>query len=221
MMINKQLTLGILPVILAASCSPAEERASGTVENRSDSGQYEFTDLPRLSRPGIEYPYIRYAESTGHAESRGQIFWLFPTTGRRNQLVAVEHEPGSRVEGLVVEEVLGSAGEVVTDGRSIKIDFMPISLPHDVAAGQEWDMRYANRDFTCMSSAVSGGGAGSDRLEVSCSEDRYQLHFSFERERGVTEYQDFCGHSICTFRLDDPIGLLSRATLEHMGLPKI
>jgi hypothetical protein len=208
-------------LVLAAACNAADQQPSGGAENRALSERRELAELPNINRHGTEYPYMRYSESTGQTESHGQIFYLYPTTRLRNQLVALEYEPGARVEGLVVEEILGSAGLAVVEDGKIRIDFMPISVPRGVAAGQEWRMQYASREFTCRSRADSGATTGHDHLAVSCSGADYTLNFRFNRERGVTEYQDFCGHSICTFSLTDPFGLLSRATLEHMGLPAI
>ena len=201
--------------MLMPACNVANVQDSGAGENRS------LADLPRISRGGTDYPYTRYVEATRRPESHGQIFYFYPTTNTRNRLVALQYEPGTQVSGIDVEEILGSDGLVVNEGGQIRIEFLPISLPHRVAGGQEWRMEYIDREFACESRAAPGQGTVAGQIAVSCASAPYRLNFTFDRERGVTEFQDFCGDAICTFRLTDPLGLLSRATLEYMELPNI
>ena len=213
--------LAIVALLLTSACNAVEERASGGEANRIHVEERERSELSRISRRGTEYPYIRYSEVTGRAESHGQIFYLYPTTRLKTQLVAVDYEPGGRVEGIVEEEIFGSVGFVAAERAGFKIDFLPISLPRGVAAGQGWLMRYAGRDFTCRSIGLRGAPVDSNPIEVECSAQTYTLRFSFDRVRGVTQYQDFCDHSICTFRLIDSAGLLSPAMLRHIGMPTL
>lgn len=80
-------------------------------------------------------------------------------------------------------------------------------------------MRYTKREFACTSAA--GGAEVPGQIAVSCTSGEYRLGFTFSRDRGVTEFQDFCDFDICTFRLEDREGLLSGAMTEFMGLRRI
>lgn len=181
-----------------------------------------IANLPRLVHSGRNISYIRYAD-TSPQSGIGWAFFLYPVMDRRNNLLALEYNPRSSapMEQLFGEELLGISGPVVNENRFLRIEFLPISLPLGVAAGQQWQIRYARGDFACRSRAVTGEGSVPGQIAVSCTNVDYTLSFLFDRERGVTEFQDFCDMRVCTFELLDQLGLLSRATLEHMGLPPV
>jgi hypothetical protein len=125
-----------------------------------------------------------------------------------------------KIEDLFGEELLGRTGKIINQSGYIKIDSLPVSIPIGVSAGQKWQMRYANRDFSCGSRAGVSMSV-SEQIHVSCTSDKYTLNFNFDRTRGVTEFQDFCDFAICNFRLIDPHGLLSSKMTKNMGLPDL
>jgi len=204
--------LAMLGCALAVACNRADAGGGG-----GGDGQF-IAGLPRLTRGHVAYPYTRYREATAQTASHGRVFFLYPIKERKNEILALEYAPGIKVEELFGEDLLGTGGAVVADKDRIAIDFLPIAIPLGVAAGQEWTVRYAKRDFVCRSYPGSGADGG---IAVSCASGKYILSYAFDRTRGVTRFQDFCDFSICTFELMDSQGLLSKAMTQSMGLPGI
>ena len=204
------LALGLLLIACDGSAKDAPDAVA-------DKG---VDDLPHLSEKGKRFPYLRYADTSPKSRN-GRIFFLYPMMDERNTLLALEAGPDVKVEELFAEDMLGISGSVSNEDRMIRIEFLPISLPIEVGEGQEWPMRYAKNEFHCRSRAAASTKSSSDKLAVSCSSGKYALNFVFDRDRGVEEYQDFCGNSVCTFRLVDEEGLLSREVLDHLRLPRI
>jgi hypothetical protein len=213
---NRLCLLGLC--LLLSACG---EGAGGAAETPTPA-QGGVGSLPHLVRNGRSLPYFRYGDASPES-GLGRAFFLYPVLERRNELVAFDYNPRSTapLEQLFGEELLGASGPVVVENNFLRIQFLPISLPLGLAGGEQWRIRYARRQFACLSRAVTGEGSVSGRFAISCTSPDYTLSFVFDRERGVTEYQDFCDASVCTFRLIDQQGLLSRASLEHMGLPPI
>jgi hypothetical protein len=197
---------------LLCGCDSA---AKETLDAPSGGG---IENLPHLSQNGRRFPYLRY-ENTSPNSGDGRVFFLFPMMDRKNGLLALEAGPRSKMEELFAEDLLGISGLVSNANGIIRIDTLPVSLPVGVRAGQEWQVRYSKREFLCRSRVLSSKGSG--KLGVSCRSGQYSLNFIFDRDRGVEEYQDFCDVLICTFRLVDEEGLLSREMLVYMGLPAI
>jgi len=210
----------IAPLVLlamVAACGVASDSAVGNDVNQQTSAHGELADLPHLRGPAVRSPYIRYSETTHRADSPGLVFFLYPLVRRRNELLAVEHEPGTPVSGNFSQDIAGGMSGLVLNGeREIRVDFLPISLPFDAAPNEQWHLRHASRDFTCTSRV--GAETSNAEMLVTCASQNYTLTFSFDRERGITQFQDFCGRSICTYRLEDPQGLLSREMVAYMGL---
>lgn len=109
------------------------------------------TALPTVRKDGKDYPYIQYPEVTEKTESRGQAFFTHPMADERNRLLALEYTPGMKMENLFAEDMIGASGLVVQNGHQIRVEFLPISVPIGIAAGQEWRIRYAKREFDCKS----------------------------------------------------------------------
>jgi hypothetical protein len=213
MTIDKSM-LAMMIYMLTVACD-ASDRQPPRVEGRG------IAHLPRIHQSGKDYPYIRYPEVTGQTASRGRAFFLYPMKSARNELLALEYAPGMKIEDLFAEDLIGTGGVVVEMERQIRVAFLPISLPIGVRAGQEWRMQYARRRFVCRSRAAPEASGVAEKIAVSCTSETYRLAFTFSRERGVTEFQDFCDFHICTFRLSDSEGLLSKTMTDFMGLPHI
>lgn len=204
----------LVAALLISACGDSGEQVSNSEVRRAAA-------LPTVRKEGKDYPYIQYPEVTGKKESRGQAFFGYPMTGQENRLLALEYTPGMEMDKLFAEDMIGASGLVVRAGQHIKVDFLPISIPVGVAPGQEWRIRYAKREFTCRSAASSASKAPSGQIGVSCTSGNYTLKFEFHRDLGVTEFQDFCRFSICTYKLADSHGLLSRTMTDFMRLPRI
>lgn len=201
---------------IAMICALASGCGSGGRQDESRETA-AFADLPRLTQRGVEYPYIRYLESSGQTASRGQAVFLYPIRKSRTELLALEYAPGVNVEDLFGSELFGRSGQVLRDGQKIWIEFLPISIPAIPTAGQEWRMRYARREFTCTSHR-DAVGSQNQRIGVICISAPYTLKLTYDSYRGVIEFQDFCDYSICTFKLQDSHGLLSGEMLKYIRL---
>jgi hypothetical protein len=184
--------------------------------DRRAAGQ--TTRLPSLNRDGAQVRFMRYADARENS-GNGRVFFLHPVMEPRNGVLALEGSPQGDPSALFAEDALGISGLVSAHGGKIRIDFLPISLPVGVRSGQAWQLTFARRTFSCRSR--DDGPENRAVLRVSCRSPDYELNFLFERERGILEYDDFCGASVCTFRLLDARGLLSREVLQFMGLPEI
>lgn len=204
--------------MLVLACGATGSQDLSGVDNRSSSGRSQ-TGLPSIRLQSIDQPYIRYSERSSEQGSRGRIFYFHPVRRQRNLVVSLEHEPEAPIVGIVDNEIFGEAGPVSDSDGQIHLEFLPISLPRGVSAGQEWRMHYIDREFSCKSQAAPS--AGSTRMAVSCVDAPYTFSFVYDREKGVTEFQDFCGSAVCTYELIDPVGLFSTAMLEHVGVPAI
>jgi hypothetical protein len=178
-------------------------------------------DLPHLRDKGRILPYLRYADKAPNS-GNGRAFFLYPMMDERNELLALEYNPqlGS-IEELFAEDMLGISGPVSNENGMIRIEFLPISLPIGVRGGQEWSLRYGKRDFLCRSKDVGPPQYKPGTLAVFCASTEYTLNYVFDKDRGIEEYQDFCGNLICTFKLLDEEGLLSKEVLDYMRLPNI
>jgi hypothetical protein len=215
-MISRNAMLAMMMYILTSACNAVDQQPSAKVEVRG------LADLPRVLVRGVESPYARYSEMTGQKDSHGRVFFLHPMTSRKNEILAAEFEPGMDVAKLFGgEDVIGTGGLVVGDERQARIEFLPISIPFGIAASQEWRIQYAEQQFVCRSRAAPATNSISGQIAVSCTGAGDTLNFLFDRSRGVTEFQDFCADSVCTYRLTDPQGLLSRAMTDFMGLPRL
>jgi hypothetical protein len=181
------------------------------------TAQSSPTTLPLLVDKGRRLPYIRYV--TSDVDSRnGKVFFLYPMMSRRNDVLALDYSPYEQITDLFAEDMIGISGPTTIKNGMLAIDFLPISLPVGVTGGREWSLRYAKQDFICRSSQDQ---EPKDLLIINCVTLKYTLSFSFNRTRGVLSYQDFCGSAICTYKLIEQQGLLSKGVLEHMGLPKL
>jgi hypothetical protein len=200
--------------ILTLGCNPGDRQESNVIEARSRAS------LPHISDGHTDYPYTRYSESTGQTASRGRAFFLYPIKARKSQILALEYAPGMEVGDLFGEDLIGTSGEVVNENGQIVIPFLPISIPIGLVVGQSWRMTYTNHVFICKSQ-VSSDLTKSEKIKVSCTDDKDTLTFVYDRQLGVTEFQDFCDFSICTYKLMDSSGLLSPAMTLSMNLPKI
>jgi len=206
--------LALVSCFLILGCDAPRRQASGSLEGAG------IGSLPHVTHGSIDYPYIRYSESTGRTESRGQAFFLYPIKIRKAEILSLEYTPGMDIEGLFGEELIGVSGDIINDKGQIKIKFLPISLPIGLTQGQVWHMEYIKQEFICKSSGATSP-ANKEELRISCSNAQHSLRLIFNRKLGIKEFQDFCGNSICTYQLMDSVGLLSRATTEYAGLPAI
>lgn len=199
--------------ILLLGCS------SGDGQQSQAAGASDLGNLPYITHHGVSYPYLRYAETTNQASSRGKAVFLHPIKASKSEILVLEYAPGMKVADLFAEELLGTGGRALYSDGQLGFSFLPISLPVGVVQGQKWRMKYATQDFVC--SANGKQNYPSNPLVVSCNSNKYRLYFKYDKQIGVTEYQDFCDLSICTYKLMDSQGLLSGPMVRLMGLPKI
>lgn len=205
------LALGIL---LTACGAPATAPATAPPGG--------IAHLPRLNDSGRELPYIRYFAARAGG-SDGRAFFLYPMMDERDELRVLEYSPG---RALTLGEAFapdgkGTSGRVSNEGGVLRIEFLGIALPLNVKAGQQWNLEYLRERFTCTSALPPGADTRTQRLDISCTSPSYQLNFVFSRDRGIEQFQDFCGRSVCTYKLQDGEGLLSDDILKYMQLPQI
>jgi hypothetical protein len=213
-MMNKRWTIAVLMIMLSTSCD-------GQVGQVAAKKSADLSDLPTIGRQGRSFPYIEYVEITGKQPSLGKVFFLFPMRSGKRELLSLEYDPKINVEDLFGEDLIGENNDVTLNVDRINISYLPISLPLAVSHNHRWPLKYIDIQFSCSSGDAKGRDSVEDDLAVSCSTGRYTLQFRYNETRGITEFQDFCGSSICTYKLESPIGLLSKTMAEFMDLPVI
>ncbi len=149
--------------------------------------------------------------------------FLHPMMELRSGFLALDHDTRSSrpIEELFGEELFGASGAIVLRDNIVRVESLPIALPVGVGNRQEWTLDYGRRQYRCRSSSAASEQGSPGALSVRCTGLQHSLAFSFSRDRGVTEFQDFCGDLVCTYRLLDPKGLLSPDVQAHMNLPPI
>lgn len=213
MIIEKKMLTLILSISMLG-CGPANRQESDVVDSA------DIRNLPRIKHENVSYPYTRYSESTNQTASRGRAFFLYPIKTAKTEILALEYAPGMRVLDLFGEELLGTGGKAYHANGQIGFAFLPISLPVGVVSGQKWSMRYARRQFLCEAQATRNI-LPVKNLSVTCISGKYSLSFEYSEQVGITEFEDFCDFSICTYKLMDSQGLLSASMIKFMGLPRI
>ena len=202
--------------LLASACGTGKDND----EAPSAPAARGLAGLPEATLGGRRVPYLRYGNTTPDA-GLGTAIFLHPIMGQRNGFRALEYDTRSDrpVEELFGEELFGVSGTIVLRDNVIRVESLPIALPDGVGNGQEWTIEYGGRRYLCRSSIVAP--TDQSTLTVTCSGRQHNLTFSFNRERGVVEYQDFCGDAVCSYRLLDPKGLLAPEVQDYMNLPRI
>jgi hypothetical protein len=213
-MTTEKKMLAVILSILVLGCSPAKHQKSDAIDTAG------LGTLPRITHGGIGYPYTRYSESSGQIASRGRAFFLYPIKTSKTEILALEYAPGMRISDLFGEELIGTGGKAYYEDGRIGFSFLPISLPVGVVSGHNWPMKYAKLEFRCQSRENPDVSRGKG-LSISCASEKYTLSFLYDEQLGITEFQDFCDSSVCTYKLMDSQGLLSRAMTLSMGLPNI
>jgi hypothetical protein len=200
----------IIISLLVLGCSPAKQESSGEPLSPPAS-------LPHITHDGIDYPYIRYAESTGLRASRGRAIFLHPIKARKTEILTLEYAPGMKVEDLFGQELFGRSGEVVHAAGIIKITSLPISIPVKPTLVRQWRMTHGKYKYLCR--FVRETISGKDKItSTSCANDQHSITFVFNDRLGVIEFQDFCDDFVCSYKLIESQGILSRAMLRSMNL---
>src|SRR4051812_8576920 len=167
-MIISRILLAVAMLMLAWACKASDEHGLSNAATPRLPEHQGLADLPHLAGPAIRSPYVRYSETTNQSASRGLVFYLYPLVRRRNELLVVEHQPGTAVSADFGGDIVGGmSGLVVNSDHQTRVEFLPISLPARPTANQRWRLRYADRDFVCISRV--GPDAVIGQIVVSCA----------------------------------------------------
>lgn len=203
----------LIALALAGVCGCGDRRRKG-----AQAGPEETAYVPYLvDDKGVEFPYFRYENyiffpyDSGHQD--GLAMFLHPIFEDRVKGLVLNYLPTQDIKSLFGEELFGGEFFVGSKGGVLAIEGLPISLPSDMKPCANWAMNHAEQIFDCRFEAMRG-----EELLVDCVSSKGSLEFGFDRERGVTKFQDYCDGRVCTYYLKTDVGLLSPYHRSVIGL---
>ena len=166
------------------------------------------TDLPFVTASdGTRLSYFKYTNDAlqlwGDSESELAVF-VYPVFKVRSKGLVLPHMSAQEVEDLFGEELFGRQFSVAVNADVAIIDDIPVSRPLDLNPSSKWRMTYGKAAFDCRVTHKIGRD-----FTIRCDSNEIGLNLLFNMDRGFTSYQDYCGKTLCTYRLKSSVGILS------------
>jgi hypothetical protein len=163
-----------------------------------------------IDSKGIEYPYFSYETEDGE----GLAMFIHPMFEVKNRVLSLLYKEGANIRGLFGKELLGSDFLITNKSGILELEDNAFLVYRPLNANGSWKRKttHAKENFECKLILQN-----SKDYKVQCISSSYTLFFTFNSERGVTSFQDFClNNDICTYELKSNAGILSPYHLQSM-----